>query len=183
MSNLSTIGIEAEAERIEGIIKALPPGKYPSDVLAVEEYIWYRDYILTKWQKAKEALDIAKEFEIKVRTDAVHFAFDPTKQKGTERIELGNGYQAKAVKKINYGWIKDSDDKINKDAIETALNKIEDTGPAGELIAARLVKWTPDLSLTEYNQLPQEFKSIIDEVIVTTEGTPTLEIIEPKAKK
>lgn len=147
------------------------------------EFIKERDRLLLEWQKKKKALDEAKELEMDWRRQCVAFMFDQTKDKGTENIDLGNGYKAKCFKKINYGWLKDADDKINKDAIETALSEIEETGAAGELIAARLVKWTPDLSLTEYNQLPIEFKTIIDRVIVTSDGAPTLEIIEPKAKK
>jgi len=147
-----------------------------------EQFIAERDKRLHAWEDSQKALEKAKELEMQLRKEAVDFAFDPNKQKGTERIELGNGYQAKAVKKLNYGFIKTSEGKVDKDRIERALQKIEKTGPVGELIAERLVKWTPDLSMTEYNQLDEKFKKIIDEVIVTTEGAPTLEIIEPKNK-
>ena len=146
------------------------------------EFIAERDRLLTLWSEAKNRLDVAKEFEMQIRKEAVAFAFDQSKLTGTERIDLANGWQAKAVKKINYGWITGDDDKVNKDAIEDALCQIEEAGPAGQLIASRLVKWTPDLSLTEYKQLPDEFKTIIDKVIVTSEGSPTLEIIPPKGK-
>lgn len=147
------------------------------------EFIAERDRLLLSWEESKKALEVAKEKEMEQRKAVVAFAFDPNKESVTERIELGNGYQAKAVKKINYGFVKTEDGKLNKAAIDKALSKIEKTGPAGELIAERLVKWTPDLSLTEYKQLPEKLKSIIDEVIVTTEGAPTLEIIAPKAPK
>lgn len=147
------------------------------------EFVAERDRLLLAWEESKKALDVAKEKEMEQRKAVVAFAFDPNKESGTERIELGNGYQAKAVKKLNYGFVKTEDGKLNKTAIDKALAKIEKTGPAGELIAERLVKWTPDLSLTEYKQLPEKLKSIIDEVIVTSEGAPTLEIIAPKAPK
>ena len=147
------------------------------------EFIAERDRLLLSWEESKKALEVAKEKEMEQRKAVVAFAFDPNKESGTERIELGNGYQAKAVKKVNYGFVKTEDGKLNKAAIDKALSKIEKTGPAGELIAERLVKWTPDLSLTEYKQLPEKLKSIIDEVIVTSEGAPTLEIITPKAPK
>lgn len=146
------------------------------------EFIAERDRLLLAWEESKKALEVAKEKEMEQRKAVVAFAFDPNKESGTERIELGNGYQAKAVKKVNYGFVKTEDGKLNKAAIDKALSKIEKTGPAGELIAERLVKWTPDLSLTEYKQLPEKLKSIIDEVIVTSEGAPTLEIIAPKSK-
>ncbi|OHD25424.1 MAG: hypothetical protein A2Y38_12750, partial [Spirochaetes bacterium GWB1_59_5] len=140
-----------------------------------------RTRLLMAWETAKTALEAAKETEMKLRKEFVAFAFDPNKDKGTERIELGNGWQAKAVKKINFGWIKDGE-KVNKHAIDDALDMIEKTVANGSLIAERLVKWTPELSQTEYKLLDEKAKSIIDAVIVTSEGTPTLEIIAPKAK-
>lgn len=143
-----------------------------------------RTRLLVEWEAQKAALEVAKEKEMTARKAVVDFAFDQNKTSGTERIELGNGYQAKAVKKINYGFVKDAEGKLNKRAIDKALEKIEKIGGAvGELIAERLVKWTPDLSLTEYKQLDEKYKKVIDEVIVTTEGAPTLEIIAPKAPK
>ena len=148
------------------------------------EFVAERDRLLLAWEESKKALEVAKEKEMEQRKAVVAFAFDPNKESGTERIELGNGYQAKAVKKVSYSFIKTEGGKLNKDAIDKALAKIEKVGgAAGELIAERLVKWTPDLSLTEYKQLDEKFKKIIDEVIVTSEGAPTLEIITPKAPK
>ena len=148
------------------------------------EFVAERDRLLLAWEESKKALEVAKEKEMEQRKAVVAFAFDPNKESGTERIELDNGYQAKAVKKVNYGFVKTEDGKLNKAAIDKALAKIEKVGGAvGELIAERLVKWTPDLSLTEYKQLDEKFKKIIDEVIVTSEGAPTLEIITPKAPK
>jgi len=143
-----------------------------------------RNRLLILWDESKKALEVAKETEMTARKKAVEFSFDQGKNSGTERIELGNGWQAKAVKKVNYGWVKTEDGKLNKNAIEIALQKIETIGgQTGELIAERLVKWTPDLSLTEYNLLSQEYRAIIDEVIVTTDGAPSLEIIAPKSPK
>lgn len=141
-----------------------------------------RDQLLVHWQEAKEALEKAKEAEMFLRKKVVDFAFDPNKQSGTENVDLGNGYKLKAVKKLNYGFIKNDENKLDKAAIDKALAKIEKDGAVGELIAERLVKWTPDLSLSEYKLLSDKHKAIIDSVIVTSEGSPTLEIVEPKNK-
>lgn len=176
MTDAQTAAIAAHVQAIEANI-ANKVQLHPDDE------IFYRDYLLTTWQAKKAALEIAKEEEMIWRKKSVDFAFDPEKKSGTERIDLGNGYQAKTVKKITYGFVKDAEGKLDKQKIDNALLSIESTGPAGVLIADRLVKWTPTLSLTEYNQITPEFKKIIDEVIVVDEGAPTLEIIEPKAKK
>lgn len=147
------------------------------------EFIAERDARLVKWDTAKKALDAAKEEELKLRKEAVLFLHDPSQAGKTENVPLGNGYVAKTKTPVNYGWVKNADGRADKAKIEKALQKIEKDGDAGELIAERLVKWSPELSLTEYKQLSDKWKKIIDEVIVTTDGTPTLEIVEPKAKK
>lgn len=152
------------------------------EVYTEDEYIQKRDSILMAWQASKDMLEEAKAHEMDMRKQAVDFCFDPNVNKGTERVELGEGYVAKSVKKLNYGFVKNEDNRVDKHRIDRALSLIEKDGPMGVLIAERLVKWTPDLSLTEYNQLPSEYKEIIDDVIVITEGAPTLEIIPPKVK-
>ena len=147
------------------------------------EYLAERDRLLVDWQAKKAALEVAKEAEMDARKLAVMFMHDPSKSGTTENVELGGGYKATMKVPVRYGFIQNADGKTDKARIEKALSKIEKTGQAGELIAERLIKWTPELSLTEYKQLPDNFKKIIDDVIVTSEGTPTLEIKEPKAKK
>lgn len=141
-----------------------------------------RDELLLLWNTSKITLDKAKESEMVLRKAFVDFAFDQDKNSGTERIGLGSGYQAKTVKKVNYGFIKNFEGKLDKACIDKALEKIEKDGAVGELIAERLVSWTPTLSLSEYKKLSDKHLKIINSVIVTTEGAPTLEIIEPKNK-
>lgn len=153
---------------------------------------WDREFYfrhkLKEWQDAQIALAAAKEKEMELRKVCVALGFD-TDKTGTQHHDLGGGYDAKAVVKMNWGFVKTPDGtKVDKRRIESVLSKIEATGPVGELIANDLVKWTPDLSLTTYNKLLQNeatiaFKAMIDEVIVKTNAAPTLDIIAPKGKK
>lgn len=147
------------------------------------EYMAERDRLLVDWQAKKAALEVAKEAEMAARKLAVMFMHDPSKSGTTENVELGGGYKATMKVPVRYGFIQNAEGRTDKAKIEKALAKIEKDGEAGELIAERLIKWTPELSLTEYKQLPDKYRKIIDEVIITSEGTPTLEIKEPKAKK
>lgn len=151
--------------------------------LSPVDFVTVRDRLLTAWDAAKAKLETAKADEMDLRKVFVAFASDSTKTSGTENIELSNGYVAKTVKKENYGFVKNEDGKIDKKAIDTALDAIEAKIDGGNIIAERLVKWTPDLSLTEYKQLPAEAKALIDAVIVVTAGAPTLEIKAPKGSK
>lgn len=167
----------ADIVRIQNLIAWKQP-------LTETDKVTYRDFLLEKWEAAKAALENAKNAEMEIRKAIVAIAFDPTKQAGTERVPLHNGYELKSVKKLNYGFIKTPDGKgVDKNAIDAALAKIEAKGPVGELIAQRLVKWDPSLSLTEYKQLSAEDKAAIDAVIVTTDGAPTLEIVPPKGQR
>lgn len=175
MVNQEAAQYDANVARIANLIAWKQP-------LTETDSLFWRDYLLAKWERSKAALEIAKADEMEQRKAVVAFAFNPDKKSGTERVELANGYELKAVKKLNYGFIKTPEGKLNKAALENALRAIE-AKPNGELIAERLVKWNPDLSLTEYKLLPTDMKEIIDTVIVTTDGAPSLEIIPPKSQR
>jgi len=150
------------------------------DDVSAADFIVIRDRLLLLWQETKDTLSEAQANEIKFRNAVVNFATDPKKEKGTENVALGNGYKMRAVKKINISFIKNADGKTDRAAIERALAKIEkDEG--NDVITERLVKWSPTLSESEYNQLPEKYKKVIDAVVVRTPGTPTLEIVPPKA--
>jgi len=155
--------------------------------MADHEFAAFHDETLAKWEAAKTTLDAAKEAEMTLRKLYVALASDPTKEKGTENIALGNGYKAKVVKKVTFGFIKGADDKTDWEAVMTAQDEMEKTGNEGAFIAERLFKWSAELSVSEYNKLDTTnpshaaIKKIADRVIVTKSGAPTLEIVAPKS--
>lgn len=150
--------------------------------LTPEQWRTKRDELLQQWIEKKKTLESAKAEEMELRKQIVSFVADPDKIEGTENIELGNGYKLKAVKKVTYNFnVPEGVDK--RDFVDDVLDKLEKVGPEGKFLADRLVKWNPELSVSEYKELPENFKKIVDEVIVTKEGSPTLELVEPKAKK
>lgn len=147
------------------------------------------DETLMKWEQADATLDAAKEAEMSLRKLYVAIASNPDQKKGTENIALGNGYKAKVVKKINYGFVKNADNKVDYEAVHDAQDAIEKLGNEGAFLADRLIKWSAELSVSEYNKLEPEsnpthkaVKAALDKIIVTTEGAPTLEIVAPKGK-
>ncbi|URA06966.1 hypothetical protein Pfeifenkraut_BL30069 [Xanthomonas phage Pfeifenkraut] len=152
------------------------------------EWFAERDRILAAWEASKLTLEKAKEDEMNLRKEFVKFAFDNEKLSGTERVELNNGYQAKAVKKLNFKFVSRDENVKVVDAVDKSLTEIEALGGEAPFIADRLVKWSADLSVGEYNKLTEsetgrKIKAIIDNVIETTEGAPTLEIVPPKGSK
>jgi len=138
-----------------------------------------RDAKIMQWQEAVKNLAAAKEAEAALRNEVLSgaFDFDPEAlREGTENVELGNGYKLKAVFKISRNL------QGGNEAVEKALQKIEKTGAEGEFIAERLVKWKPELSVSEYKKLPDKFRKLIDEVLTSKEAMPSLKLVVPKSK-
>ena len=131
--------------------------------------------LLADWRLWKDSLAIAKEKELELRKQ-VQKMFFPTPEKGTQRVGLPNGYKLKLVHKINYTL-------GNNDLVNKALDEMSAVGNEGTFIAERLVSWKPSLSVREYDALNPQYKAIINKVLTTSDGAPTLEIEEPKAKK
>lgn len=152
------------------------------------EWFAVRDAMLQEWEDSKRKLEQAKADEMELRKKVVAFNFDHNKLEGTERVELANGYQLKAVKKLNYKLVSPFENMTVVDAVDAALTELESFGPEGKFIAERVVKWSCDLSLSEYRKLDEipngdKYKAIIDKVVATDEGAPTLEIVPPKGSK
>jgi hypothetical protein len=138
-----------------------------------------RDAKILAWEAAVKALAAAKDAEAALRHEvlAEAFQFDPEAlREGTENFELGNGYKLKAVFKISRNLNNEND------AVDKVLSKIEKAGAEGQFIAERLVKWKPELSVSEYKKLPEKFKKMIDEVVTSKEAAPSLELVAPKSK-
>ena len=128
-----------------------------------------QNQLLTNWQKATTDLLIAKEHEMNMRKHIVGRLF-PNAKEGTNNFNLGNGYKLTAIVKFNYKF--ESNDKVQEMIME--FERI------GSDISARLVKWKPEPSITEYRKLTGMSKEIADKAIIITDATPSLEIKAPK---
>lgn len=130
-----------------------------------------KEQALIEWQAAATALEAAKATEAKLRIEVVGlFPFDD--EEGTQNIDLANGWKLKAVKKQNY--------KLDALKVDAALEKMEKLGEAEKLLAERLVKFKPELSISEYRILPANCRGIIDDVLTVSPGMPSLELVPPK---
>jgi hypothetical protein len=134
-----------------------------------------KDELVLEWSKSRIALMSAKDKEMFLRNEVIKECFRNHKEEGTENVDLGAGYKLKAVFKQSYTF----PDKLK---VDEALSKIEALGAEGEYIAERLVKYKPELSISEYKKLDKQYRDIIDTVIVTKPAYPSLELIEPKVK-
>lgn len=144
-----------------------------------------KDQVLIEWSNLKNKISSLKEEEMEFRKYIVKRAF-PNAEEGTNKQDLGNGYKLKAVVKYNYKL-----EENNK--VSDGLNKIASIGNQGKFIAERLVSWTPNFLITEYRTLQEEAESgsieakeilkVVTSFLTITDAAPSLEIVEPKAKK
>lgn len=155
-----------------------------------DDAITARNALINQWREATAALAKAKDEEATLRAQLTVSYFDPKKDKGTENLELGDGYKLKCVKKMSA--------KIDKARIDDKLERIDAFGERAKFFAERLFKWTPELSVTEWNDVSQraeggdELCQKIMEVLIGapgeipvvtfSPGMPSLEFVEPKAK-
>ena len=133
-----------------------------------------RDTLLMMWDAKKKAIEVAKDEEMELRKYIVSRAF-PNADEGTNKIELGQGYNLKAVVKYNYKL-------ADNDTVEKGLDRLSNLGNNGSFIADRLVGWTPSFKLAEYRQLQEDKEKgskfaadalqIISEFMTITEAAP-----------
>lgn len=138
-----------------------------------------RDKLLLDWRQKKAVLDVAKFEEMQARKQIVDMLHDPARTGSTETTDLGAGYKLKIKVPIRYSFVKNSDGKIDRALIDSVIDTIESDNEYGELVAKNIIRWNPELSLTEYKNLPVKYRLLIDDVLVTSEGAPTVELVEP----
>ena len=144
-----------------------------------------QDELLMLHKQKQETLAALKEEELELRKYIINRAF-PQKEEGTNTLELGNGYELKAVVKYNYKL-------ADNDTVEKTLQEIAAIGNEGSFIADRLVSWTPNFLKTEYTKLQEDagagdetakkILKLTEKMLTINDAAPTLTIKPPKAKK
>lgn len=134
-----------------------------------------KDALLTQWKEASELLAKIKVTEAELRKQVVEAFSEEAKPgySGTENVDVGWGYKLKIEHKLNYKL------DATEDAAKTwkALDAIEKSQEGGNVIAERLVKWTPELRVGEYKKLSPAQQKIIDKVLTITDATPAVSLI------
>lgn len=139
-----------------------------------------RDHAIIDWQNTKNALKALIELEREKRATLYKNLF-PNNVDTTETVDLPNGYKFKAKGTLNYK-LEFSTKEDGAKNLDAAIDAIEKIGNEGTFIAERLVKWKPELSVSEYKALAADspIKKIIDGVLTITPGSPELELVPPK---
>jgi hypothetical protein len=144
-----------------------------------------QDALLMTHKQMQDDLSSLKAKELELRKYIVNRAF-PQKEEGTNTLELGNGYELKAVVRYNYKL-------ADNDIVEKTLQLIAEVGNEGPFIADRLVSWTPNFLKTEYTKLQEDAAAgnenakrilkLIEVMLEITDAAPTLTIKAPKGDK
>jgi len=139
--------------------------------------------LVAQHDAAKAVLERAKNSEMEARLMVGNYAFPVAGRKeGVNNLELSDGRTVKLGHKVNYKLVGDHD------KIEKAEEACEAIGNEGSFLVERIITWSPSFSKSEYNKLDASIpthakvKAEIDKVLEISNGTPSLEIKEPKAK-
>lgn len=138
---------------------------------------------LARWYQLQKDLARIKSEEALLRS-LVFKAFFPVPAEGTNSVPLNDGTGAviKAQHVINRAVDVGSFDALR--AAQTAAIEAEKTdgviANAPKLPFDKLVKWKPEVAITEYRKLTAEEQLYFDQCLVIKPGSPQLEIVIPK---
>lgn len=120
---------------------------------------------LEAWRLVAIQLNALKAQEMELRKVFVADAFDTSKE-GAQTIDLDEGWQIK----MNQPFTR-SLDQAKMPEVLKALKKMK---------ADDAVKVKYELAITAYRLLSTEQRKVIDEVLTTKPGSPSLELVPPK---
>jgi len=146
------------------------------------------------WLEYRTQLAVVKTNEMTARVTVTGMLF-PNPKKGTQRFPLGQGYAIKLVHNLNYKLgdpekvDPETEGKIKvSEQIFELQEKMDEIGPQARLLSDRLIKWNPELSVSEYQKLDvndpiqRQLKDIVDSVLTVEPVAPQLTFEEPKGK-
>jgi hypothetical protein len=121
-----------------------------------------------RWNELQAQLVTIKDQEMKLRREIFAAGF-PAPTEGTNKLELPEGWTMKATYKLNRSL-----DEAALPAVLAELRK-------HKVNTEELVSYKPSLSLSAYKKLDPRWVAILDQVVTTTPGAPTLELVAPKS--
>lgn len=124
---------------------------------------------LAVWYEMEINLGLLKAQEMTLRKELFAEAF-PTPKEGTNKFSLPDGYVLDGQYKL--------DRKIDVAAYTQLLPKLREA----KIPVDKLLKWTPNLVISEYRTLDKESLHFFDQCLIIKPGAPAMEIVKPKKK-
>ena len=123
---------------------------------------------IAEWARVNGELAYLKARESALRDRLFAGLFDQA-TKGTQNLEIANGWKLRAVRRMEYAF--KSEDKQD---ITDVLSMLPDD------VAARIAKTKYSLVKDEYDALTPELRQVVDMVVESKWTKPTLELVAPK---
>jgi hypothetical protein len=123
-----------------------------------------------EWARLNETLKDARLREAAARAELLEAAFPAGVERGTNRAILSDKYTLKAVRR--------PEPKVVVDKLRAALAKLCGRGPVGELLADRLVRWKPELSVAEFDKLEAKDAKLFAAAVEIKLGAAAVELVE-----
>lgn len=128
--------------------------------------------IVSTWHAAKQQLAALQKQERDLRSQMIAALSTGEIEEGTERVPIGHGKDLVITHKLNYTL--DASDE----AIESELDYVAKS--MGEVVAERLVKFKPSLSVSEFKALDHDVKKRFARLVTTKPASPSVEIKDAK---
>jgi hypothetical protein len=141
-----------------------------------------REKLITEWKLAADALAEVKAKEHALRQTLVAQCFTATKLEGSESVDVGYGYQLRAVKEQSYNA---TDENGESRALIALLNTRDPE------LATGIIRWKPDVAKKVYKQVlalaeqytDNEVLAALHAAITIKPGMPQLELVPPKQEE
>jgi hypothetical protein len=128
---------------------------------------------ISDWWKLHQELGVLKSREALARKVVFENCFKEGtyKPEGTNKFELPDHYELKAVTSLN-----------RTIQIETARALAPELAKLGVMVDD-LIRWKPEVSITDYRQLTDEQRKLFDQCLEIKPGSPQLKIELPAKYK
>ena len=123
---------------------------------------------LEQWRAAARELELVRDNEMRLRKELVAECF-PNMAEGVSYLDLMSGWKLKVNQPFTRSLDQDKAPEVLK-----ALKKIK---------ADNAVKIKYDLSVAVYRTLDGQARALVDDILTTKPGSPSLEVVPAKATK
>jgi len=127
--------------------------------------------IFIAWTQANDALKELKARELELRKQVAEIYFPDAASEGTTTLDIGEGWKLKLLNRTNRTL---ENDKGETEAIMQQLPPE---------VATAVFAWKPSLNVRNYRMLAPEHRALVDSVVTSKPGTPTLTLEAPKEAK
>ena len=122
---------------------------------------------LNEWYEIREQLKVLQDKEKELRLRIMSSVF-PDAKEGINNYPLEGGYVLKGTRVISR--------KID----EASLSAIADQLASAGVSVDSLIRYKPELSVSQYKKLSAEQRMIFDQALIIKDGLPQLDIVLPK---